>query len=361
MPQFYTDPVDTVIISATLEGRNLLARIKFGSQLLFRTVGWQLGRGGYNYANPVKVTPVVDTATQSVGYIEVLSNSFDAGDKIVLNGVPFEYNVSWNAGPSIPVTVTNILAAVDDSSDPRVKNLVQGSVDPNNPNRMMFKSLVYGDVLGGRQYSFLPTAVDVTSQTITVPNHGFPDAMQFELDSTISVPGGTSAGASYYVANATRDTFQISSTLNTPTLVTLTTPGTGTMSIIPTGNLYPINNNETAGLGSTTNFLVTPMSMATSLTLIAPAYPVPPSLGTFTLPDGAIENPTPSSVSFVMQLPDGPVGMNAYGEIGVYAEVLESDHPLETGRRCLFAYGHFPIQAKTDRSLFSYRVIINFG
>jgi hypothetical protein len=62
-----------------------------------------------------------------------------------------------------------------------------------------------------------------------------------------------------------------------------------------------------------------------------------------------------------MQVPDGMVGLNAYGEIGVWVNVLASEHPLEVGREVLFAYGHFPILAKTDRTLLTFRVIINFG
>jgi len=357
----FTDPVDTIVINATLEGRNLLARIKFGSDLIFRQMGWQVGRGGYNVANPVKVTPIVDVATESVGYIEVLANTFDAGDKVLLNGVPFEYTINWNAGASIPITVSNILAAINDSSDRRVRNLVSAIVDPGNPNRLKITSLVSGNVLGSRSFTFLPADVNTVTNTITIPSHGFPNFMRFQLDSTITVPAGTSTGIDYYIANATGDTFQISTTLNTPTLVDITTQGTGTMSVVPNGNLFPINNNETTGLGSTINFLVTPMTLATSMTLIDAAYPIPPLLGVFTVPEGDIERPTPTSISFLMQIPDGPIGMNAYGEIGVWVSILESEHPLERGRDVLFAYGHFPVQCKSDRHLFTYRVIINFG
>jgi hypothetical protein len=352
---FYTDPVDTVVCQLTKEGRNLIARRKFGSDLLFRQVGWQVGRGGYEYLNPVKVVPIVDNPTYSVGYIEVLDNTFQAGDKVVLNGVPFTKSILWNPGATIPDTVYNIVAAIQDSSDTRVKNLVSAEVD-TNPNRMKITSLVTGNILGGRTFSFLPGDVDTLNDTITIPGHGFPDFMQFELDASVSVPGGTSTGTSYYVANATEDTFQVSSTLNTPTIVDLTSPGVGTLSAIPTGNLYPINHNETGTL----NFLVTPMSLAASTTLINAAYPVPPTLGEFVIPEGDIERPTDSSISFVMQIPDGAVGMNAYGELGVWVRVIHSRHPLEEGRDVLFAHGHFPIIAKSDRMVCTFRVVILF-
>jgi len=358
----FLDTPDTCITNLTDEGRNLLARSKFGSSLVMRVVGWNLGRGGYNDLNPVKVTPIVDVANNSVGYIEVIDNiDWDAGDKIVLNNVPFEYSVIWNPGPTAAQTALNILAAIQDSSDPRVYNLITSEIDPGNSNRIKITSLVTGNVLENRTFTFLPGDVDFLLDKITMPAHGFPNAMRLQLASTISLPNGVAPATDYYVANATEDTFQLSSTLNLPTIVPLVSSGVGVLSLIPTGNLYPINNNEVVGLGATINFLITPMSLATSMNLIDPAYPVPPNLGTFALPEGALEMPTSTSVSFVMQVPDGLVGMNAYGEVGVWVEILQSDHPLEIGRKVLFAYGHFPILAKTDRTLLTFRVIIAFG
>jgi len=352
----YTDPVDTVICQLTEEGRNLLARRKFGSDLLFQQIGWQIGRYGYQYANPVKIEPLVDTPTTSVGYIEVVDNTFQSGDKLRINGVEFTKGTLWNPGATIPDTVFNITSAIQASTDTRVSNLVIAEVD-SNPNRIKFTSLVTGNVLGGRVFTFAAaTDVDIVNDVIPMPGHGFPDAMQFELDTSGVLPAGTLAATSYFVANATTDTFQISSTLNTPTLVDLTSTGVGTIEVIPTGNLYPINSNETAPL----NFLVTPMSLGVSTTLIDAAYPVPPTLGEFAMPEGTLEQPTASSVSFVMQIPDGAVGMNAYGELGVWVRVIESRHPLEVGRDVLFAHGHFPIIAKSDRMVCTFRVIINF-
>lgn len=351
---------DTIVVQLTKEGRNLLARCKFGEDLVYRHLGWQMGRGGYDDLDPVKIIPIADLADESVGYIEVLDNTFDAGDAVVLNTKSFIFGTHWLAGPNIPVTVENIISAILDSKDPKHHRLVNVDVDPGNPNRIRFTSTVTGNVLAGRTLDFTPIDVDIFGDVITMPNHGLVKSLMVNIGTTGTLPGGTAALTDYFIVPIDENTFQLSTTLNAPTLVDFTTQGTGIHSIIPVGNLYPIDHAETVGLGSTINFAVTPMSLAVSTTLLDPAYPVPPTLGTFVLPDGKIELPTTDSVSFLMRIPDGPVGMNGYGEIGLWVEVLESTHPMEKTRKVLFAHGHFPLQAKTDRHLYTYRLLVSF-
>jgi len=355
----YTDAVDTIIASLTLEARGLLARSKFGD-VVYRYLGWHAGRGGYQMLNPVKVEPLVDGADQAVGYIEVLDNTFDAGDKVLLNGVEFTYTVHWNVGATIPATVQNIVTAINDSSDYNVKNQVIVDVDPGDPNRIRVTSGVLGNVLATRTFTFLPAAVNTGTDVITLTAHGLTAAVRVQVATTGTLPNGVTALTNYYVCNVTTNTFQLSTSLNTPTLVDMSTQGTGVHSIVPTGNLFPLNRNETTGFGSTVNFLVTPMTLSVSTFLDDPVYPVPPALGSFVLPDGRIEEPSTTSASFVMRIPEGSIGLNGYGEIALWAEVLESTHPMEKGRKVLFAYAHFPLQCKTDRSNFTFRVIINF-
>lgn len=357
----YLDTPDTIKCNLTLEGRNLLARIKFGHECIFRVLGWQLGRGGYIHANPVHIEPIIDNADEAVGYIEVLDNSdWEAGDQIVLNGKSFIRGTHWNEGLSIPQTVTNIIDAIHDSKDPRHYRLVNVDVDPGNPNRIRFSSVVTGNILAGKVFNFLPLDINTATDEITMPNHGLVNAMMVQIDTTGTLPSGAAALTNYFVTNATANTFKLSTTLNSPTYVDFTTVGTGVHSIVPTGNFFPLNHAETVGLGDTVNFLVVPMTVPLSTTLLDAAYPVPPLLGTFALPDGRIESPTSTTVSFVMRVPDGPVGMNAYGEIGLWVEVLESSHPMEKGRKVLFAHAHFPILVKTDRSLLTFRAIVHF-
>lgn len=279
---YYTDSPDTILASLTGEGRNLLARSKLGI-IIYEKLGWNLGLGGYEYTNPVKITPFVDNAAEAIGYIQVLNNTFDAGDQIVLNGKSFIYETHWIAGSTIAKTVENIRDAVLNSTDLAHYNLVMPYIDPLFPDTLEIQSLVTGEI----------------------------------------------------------------------------------------GNHFII---EALEAGWTTNFDVTPLSGGISIDLENPAYPVPPTLGTFYLPEGRIEtipldyfcNVTQTwytcnnTISFVMRLPEGTVGLGAYGELGIWAEVKESTHPDEIGRRVLFAHAHFPIQPKSDRHLLTFRVIIQY-
>lgn len=352
----FTDPVDTILCQLTLEGRNLLARMKFGTECLFTVDGWQMGRGGYDATNPVKITPIVDNTNQSVGYIEVISNSnWKAGDQIVLNGVSFIKDTHWVVGGTAEETADNILKAVNDSKDPGIYRLILADIDPLEPAKLRFTSIVYGNVLTGKDFNLLPAAINVSNDEITLVNHDLVNYMECEFATTGTLPNGVLTGAKYYIEVIDKDTFKLSTTLNTPNALNITTQGTGIHSILPTANLYPINYLEVPGASS---FEVTPMSLAISNALIDAAYPVPPTLGSFLLPDGRIERPTDSSLSFVLRIPDGAVGMNAYGEVGLWATIIQSTHPMEIGRKVLFAHGHFPIFAKTDRSLWTFRVVV---
>ena len=102
----FLDPCDTIVAQLTYEGRNLLARAKFGD-VAFRVAGWQMGRGGYDVTDPVKVTPFIDPAAVAVWYVKILSNSFVPGDKVVLNGVTFDYGVVWRGGSTIAATISS--------------------------------------------------------------------------------------------------------------------------------------------------------------------------------------------------------------------------------------------------------------
>lgn len=365
----YLDPPDTIVMEATLEARNLLARKKLGD-IVYRHLGWALGRGGYdddgssstaasqtitigiqpvdgdtvtigeedltaralvsngttefligvdtdatavNLANtieanpilmdyftaaaassvvtvtskvtggignfiplaasgpwatlggstfqggtgesggnPVKITPIVDNATEAFCLLEVLSNTFDVGDGFSLNGCTFFIDVNFAAGPTIPVTVQNIVDAINDSDDVRVKRMVLATVDTGNPNRFFVTTLITGQV----------------------------------------------------------------------------------------SNAYPV---VLIDLPFTTNFqIVTPMGGGLSSDLEDPAYPVPSGVGTtllpFVLPDGAIEQPDETSVSFVVRCPEGMVGLNGYGEIGIYVEVLQSNFSPEVGQFLVLSF-----------------------
>ena len=144
--QGVTDTPDTIIAQLTQEGRNLLARAKLGD-IVYRQVGWQLGRSGYITDRPVKVTPFSDTASTAEGYFELLDNSaWNIGTYISLNGKRFIYGTHFLEGLTAADTLLNIQDAVLDSTDPEHYRLVETSIDPAHPNRLYVESLIIGDI-----------------------------------------------------------------------------------------------------------------------------------------------------------------------------------------------------------------------
>lgn len=309
-PQDYKKNIpDTIVASLTYEARGLLARAKLGD-VVYRILGWQLGYDGYQDDDPVKIKAITDQATESVvvlpsgwlggavGYIEVLNNTFQQGDAIILNGKYYYCDVGaggdWIPGSDEASTVQNIIEKVKDTAAPEHNKIVALDVDPSNPNRIRITSLIAGEI----------------------------------------------------------------------------------------GNSYPIS---VVNVG-TLNFLVTPMSEGVSATLLEQAYPTPtlaplnPALAPFISPDGDMElirvrvsqgtgleySSTLSGVSLLTRVPDGTTGygnspsVNAYGELAVWVEVLDSNFAEEIGRKVLYAIAHFPISCKSDRQILVKRIVIGF-
>lgn len=52
--------------------------------------------------------------------------------------------------------------------------------------------------------------------------------------------------------------------------------------------------------------------------------------------------------------------VSGLGEIGLWAEVLNSDAPSEIGEEFLLALGHMPLITKTERQIIIFRIIIQF-
>lgn len=121
-------------------------------------------------------------------------------------------------------------------------------------------------------------------------------------------------------------------------------------------NQYPIDRYQVAG----DNFEIIPMSGGVSASLIDPAWPVGGGILPFSSPHGSIEFFTETDVGFLTRISEGIAGMSAYGEVGIYAEVLASTFEPEVNRRVLFAIAHSPIVVKTDRSISTLRIIIGY-
>jgi hypothetical protein len=263
------DTPDTITAQLTLEGRNLLARAKLGN-IVYRQIGWQLGRGGYISDRPVKVTSFLDNSAEASGYFELLDNSTWAiGTYISLNGKWFVYGTHFLEGLTPELTIQNLYNAILDSTDPLHYQIVYPQIDPLYPTRLYIHSLMTGEI----------------------------------------------------------------------------------------GNSYPLTVYH---VGATINFSVSTMLGGASAGLEDPSWPVPPILAPFISDEGLIEMPATTAVSFMSRVGEGTAGMGAYGELGLWVEILDSSFPLEIGNKVLFAMSHFPIQPKTDRTIVTFRVVVSF-
>lgn len=356
---FATVSATTVMVTCLVNGA-------IGNFISISATGIWASLGGANFAggfgssgsNPVKITPFFDQASEAHAVIKVVGNNFDAGDAVVINGVFFAVNVDWAHGTSVAGTALNIVEAIKESRHERIARVITALVDPLDATKIIIKSFITGDIS-----NCLPVVI-------------------YDLG--------------------------------------------------PSDNLDIL---DTASGGKSTF-------------LEDPAYPVPPNLATFTLPDGKIERPSSSSVSFVCRVPEGATGMNGYGELGIWAEVTKSNFSPEIGdylvldilptsgsvleftvryhgfkknqeikfrtsgslpsgvvagvtyyvqnptedtfeistvpdgsslpvvsggahsgehfvvtgvnRKFLFAHAHFPLQCKNDRTLLTYRIVVNF-
>ena len=72
----------------------------------------------------------------------------------------------------------------------------------------------------------------------------------------------------------------------------------------------------------------------------------------------------PNDVTFLTfncRMPATPLASNAdfgLGELGLWAQIVKSNNPLEVGLIFLFGLAHFPIRAKTHRDVFLPRVVL---
>jgi hypothetical protein len=132
------------------------------------------------------------------------------------------------------------------------------------------------------------------------------------------------------------------------------------------GNSYPISVYH---VGSTINIGVSGTAAASatllltggsSVSLLDAAWPVPPTLAPFSGTEGLIEMPSSTALSFMSRIGEGIDGMGAYGELGLWVEILDSRYADEIGNKVMFAMSHFPIQPKTDRTILTFRVIISY-
>jgi hypothetical protein len=126
------------------------------------------------------------------------------------------------------------------------------------------------------------------------------------------------------------------------------------------GNLNTLVAADAGGLGIN-NFGVLPgtgfLADGVGAALESPRYPsgTPDTVAAFL----DVEYPNSSATSLVCRVAQS-VGNYGLGEIGIYADIIDSPIASEIGERVLYAIGHFPIVAKNSSSVYVTRVIIQY-
>ncbi len=69
-------------------------------------------------------TVTAEPTVKATASVEVIDNTFAAGDAIIIRGVSFEYNVDWVAGVDVAATAANIVSAIAASTNPLIANQV---------------------------------------------------------------------------------------------------------------------------------------------------------------------------------------------------------------------------------------------
>lgn len=120
------DQVDGFVHDSVVEDLRKSVKNAEEQESLFTTKGnlKVIGGGDVSLAVP----------TAATGSITVGNNSFDAGDSFSVNGKVFTYLVDWEAGATANDTATNIAAAINDSTDPLIENVVSAQAVGNAVN-----------------------------------------------------------------------------------------------------------------------------------------------------------------------------------------------------------------------------------
>ena len=90
---------------------------------------------------------------------------------------------------------------------------------------------------------------DYTNDTFSATSHGFVNDNIVRIDSTSTIPAGLSQGVSYYVVNASANTFKLSLTSSGAAL-DITSNGSGTLTAVLTGELIQLAPDDTFNTGS---------------------------------------------------------------------------------------------------------------
>lgn len=114
------------VTSGLLRYATLLERGLLAGSLAIKATGGTIEAGLRNFALGVKAT----------GYIEIVNNVFDSGDKVTVNGVDFEQGVHFTVGGSALATALNLKNAINASVNPLILGKLTAVIDGGVPERV---------------------------------------------------------------------------------------------------------------------------------------------------------------------------------------------------------------------------------
>ena len=305
----YTDTPDSIYASLTDLGRINFARSAMG-EVAFKVVGFDVGLGGYQ-VNPVHIVPIDPSQTALIYHL--YPNAYAAATTIIGDsGIGASIKVNSTNYIGVPLTLVNGYKILTYSVGVNVTGPILGYL----------KVQIVRD--SGGSPSLLPMDV--------LFNRSFDVSVLPVGNTTLTAQVGIEYQAgSYWLLVYGDSVYQTTIT------------GTNYLSL--------------TGANSGTNQAVVGTPFAPSGIYINEQV-IGEQIGVPTWkPYITYEAPTTKTLVFNCRLnPEEATG--GLGEIGLWAQILNSSTPSEIGTYFMLGVGHFPIQTKTRRQAMVFRYIV---
>jgi hypothetical protein len=165
----------------------------------------------------------------------------------LIRGTTYTFDLSDATNANHPLVFTNggasyLTGVTTTGTAGQAGASVTFAVDANAPaTGLAYACSVHGGGMGNTITTISTTEaagpIDYTTETITIANHGFSEDEKVKYDNNSGTNiGGLTSGSSYYIFNATTDTFQLATTSLGGSAINLTAPS-GTMGTGHTFNL----------------------------------------------------------------------------------------------------------------------------
>ena len=111
----YSDKPNGQTATITEEGSSLITRMLTG-KLMFKIVGYAVGRGGYSRKNPVNSIPISSKGTKASYEINLNTNNLTVNDGIILNNMSLVATEDFRVEANIEETVDSIVKCINTRS-----------------------------------------------------------------------------------------------------------------------------------------------------------------------------------------------------------------------------------------------------